>query len=141
MYNSWIEDYNKFKKHFGSDVIRYCNDQMTSGAGIVQIIHLTKCEYRSATDLADKYKILVEPMSLILFAWHNNAFPMAEIAANAIHRCGNSKSCRNPISASYKKNRTNLFAKLIKDLDEAIKTKASSHNAEWLADQKKGRRS
>lgn len=135
-YNSWIEDYNKFKKNFNSDVNQYCNNQAVKGAGINQIIDLTTCKYKAASDLAKRYTIYVQEISDILYAWHGNAFIMAQNTAVAVHQC-NSRSCRSPIIDSYQKNRINLMEKLFNNLDVAVKAKASSDNAKHLANLEK----
>jgi len=137
VYNIWISDYNNFKKEFKAEVIDFCLNQLITGAGLQQLWEGTKCEYRAAVDLANKYSIHVNPLSNILHRWHLNSFQIAKTAAYGAKIECKSRSCAEKIIDKFAKTVWDLKIKLFKDLDREIQKKASRDNAEYYAKKKK----
>ena len=131
-YNSWIKDYNKFKREFKSEVHQYCSDQMIHGAGFQQLVQQTRCEYRAAVDLAVKHAVYPEEFQAIMISWHKNVFAMSKVAAISLLRRYSDQVLRD-----YVKKKYDSEIKLIRDLDRAIQAKASRGNADYLAKKKK----
>ena len=135
LFNSFVDDYNKFKKNYNSEVMIYCKNQMVKGAGINQITKKTTCEYNATVDLLTKYGLNIDPMNDITYSWYKDAHTMAKNTAIGIHSCGGS-SCKNDIINSYAKNEINLKTNFIKRLDEGLKKKALKENQKYYAKKK-----
>ena len=70
LYNVWIKDYNVFKSEFEREVFSFCDNQMISGGGEIQIPKGVKCIYRAATSLAKKHNFRTPEIEDALYFHH-----------------------------------------------------------------------
>ena len=136
MYNIFIDNYNKFKKDFNQEVLRFCKNQVNKSLGIRQLTAMSKCQYNAAVDLLSKHSLNTDPLSEIVYSWHTHQFPAAKNTVVGILG-GASREKAERMLDDYFDNNSRLLTRLFRDLDDGAKQLALMANAKHLEKNKK----
>ena len=133
LYNIYIEDYNKFKSEFDTQVFDFCADLLIPGGGARQFPQEATCIYNAADGLLKKYNFQL-PFYETHYRHYKNHFELAKTSALTITKCGN-KSCQKELINNYVDRWFKLDEKLFSDFDYIIKNSASERQTKYISNQ------
>ena len=134
IYNSIIENYNKFDLETNPKVFDYCIN-LYKGSGLVGLLDIDDCLYRGLTNLTEFHDINFSKILNIISSYYQNRFAKTKAFALASNNTYDDEKLYE-LAKNYHDNIARINKRLMHDLDENIMKIATDKNNLYLAKKK-----